>query len=224
MKILVVEDDAELLGLISYALRQADHLVIQAMDGTGALTLFAREQPELVILAVDLPDMSGFEVCRHMRADSGARIILLAPYADEADQVYGLDLGADDYLARPLSMRLFLARVRALVRRAASVRAAVVRYGPFVIDALHQVVAIGAGQRIPLSRLEFRLFHYLALNAEQTIPFQHLIIYVWNQQSPHYRPMLKQLVHRLRRKIEPDPAHPHYLVSVARIGYMLRGG
>src|SRR5262245_6754110 len=118
MKILVVDDDLELLGLIGFALRQAGYLAISADDGATALAAFEREQPDLVILDVNLPDTNGFEICRRIRAESRTPIMLLTVRSGEEDQVRGLDGGADDYLTKPFSPRTLLARVRALLRRA----------------------------------------------------------------------------------------------------------
>src|SRR6266542_699406 len=118
MKILVVDDDLELLSLIGFALRQAGYLVVEAADGGAALATFEREQPDLVILDVNLPVMSGFDVCRRIRAEAPTPIMMLTVRSSEEDQVRGLDGGADDYLTKPFSPRTLLARVRALRRRA----------------------------------------------------------------------------------------------------------
>src|SRR4029078_12824498 len=123
MKILVVDDDLELLGLIGFALRQAGYFVIEASEGPGALGAFGREQPDLVILDVNLPGLNGFEVCRRIRAEATTPIMMLTVRSSEEDQVRGLDGGADDYLTKPFSPRTLLARVRALLRRAEIERA-----------------------------------------------------------------------------------------------------
>src|SRR5262245_35752056 len=124
MKLLVADDDSELLSLIGFALRQAGYFVIDARDGITALESFNREQPDLVILDVNMPGLSGFEVCRRIRAEAATPIMLLTVRNSEEDQVHGLDLGADDYLTKPFSPRTLLARVRALLRRSGSERPA----------------------------------------------------------------------------------------------------
>ena len=117
MKILVADDDVELRGLIHFALRQAGYFVVEADTGAAALAMFEREQPDLVILDVNMPLVSGFDVCQRIRRDSATPIMLLTVRSSEEDQVHGLDIGADDYLTKPFSPRTLLARVRALLRR-----------------------------------------------------------------------------------------------------------
>lgn len=222
MKILIVDDDLELLGLIGFALRQAGYLVLDAADGIEALALFEREQPDLLILDVNLPKLSGFEVCRQVRTISATPVLLLTVRNSEEDQIYGLDLGADDYLTKPFSPRTLLARVRALLRRAGSDRAATVVAGALAIDPEQQSVQIRGGPPIRLTNREFRLLQYLLANAGHIVAAERLTNHVWGYQGLGDRSLLKQLVHRLRQKIERDPADPQYLVTAAGAGYMLR--
>jgi DNA-binding response OmpR family regulator len=222
MKILVVDDDLELLGLIGFALRQAGYLVISAAHGDEALAAFAREQPDLVILDVNLPGMSGFEVCRQIRAESQAPIMLLTVRSSEEDQVQGLDGGADDYLTKPFSPRTLLARVRALLRRAEIDRPAPLSAGELMLDVERQAVSVRGAAPIRLTSLEFRLLQYLLANAGHTIPADRLTTHVWGYRGLGDKQLLKQLVHRLRQKIERNPADPHYVVTVAGIGYLLQ--
>lgn len=231
MKILVVDADYEFLGLIGFALRQSQYLVIEATDGVGALAAFAREVPALVILDVNLPDMSGFAVCQAIRAQTKTPIMVLATHDSEADQAYGFDVGADDYLMKPFSLRIFLARVRALLRRSGHNALhpygqwlVPLTYGPFILDSDRQEVRVKGSLPIHLTHLEFRLLHYLLVNAEQIVPFERLITHVWGYRERGYRSVLKQLVHRLRQKIERDPAEPQYVRAVAGIGYVLQVG
>lgn len=222
MKILVVDDDLELAALIGFALRQAGYLVVQAADGHAALQVFEQERPDLVILDVNLPQLDGFEVCRQLRSRAATPIMLLTVRAAEDDQVRGLDLGADDYLTKPFSPRTLLARVRALLRRAGLERAAQPHHqGDILLDPEAQSVAIAGGPPVRLTNLEFRLLHYLLANAEHPVPFERLIGQIWGYHSSGDRHLLKQLVHRLRQKIERDPAAPIYLVTVPNVGYML---
>jgi len=235
MKILVVDDDLALVSLVSFALRQAGYLPVEATDGQAALQAFEREQPDLVILDVNLPVLSGFEVCRRMRAGADTAraatpIMLLTVRNTEEDEVHGLDLGADDYLTKPFSPRTLLARVRALLRRGeapgAEPDARLRRYaaGDLALDTENQAVSVAGGPPARLTNLEFRLFQYLFVNAEHTLSADRLTRHVWGYPGTGDRQLLKQLVHRLRRKIERDPANPRYLLTVAGAGYVLQTG
>ena len=221
MKILIVDDDIELRELIGFALRQAGYLVIQAADGAEALHVFDREQPDLVILDINLPGINGLEVCRRIRAETTTPIMMLTVRSSEEDQVQGLDTGADDYLTKPFSPRTLLARVRALLRRAEIDRPAVQAVGDVQLDVEQQTVSIRGGPPVRLTNLEFRLLQYLTSNAEHTIPAERLTTHVWGYRGVGDRQLLKQLVHRLRQKIERNPAEPKYLMTVAGIGYLL---
>jgi DNA-binding response OmpR family regulator len=226
MKILVVDDDLELANLIGYALRQAGYLVVEAGDGVAALEAFEREAPALVILDVNLPRLSGLEVCRQIRAGSpagtGTPIMMLTVRNAEEDQVQALDLGADDYLTKPFSPRTLLARVRALLRRAGEEKPLPLAAGDFRLDLEHQAVAVRGGHPVRLTRLEMRLLQLLLANAGHTLPAERLLAHVWGSRGTGDRQLLKQLVHRLRQKIERDAAEPAYLVTVSGVGYALR--
>jgi DNA-binding response OmpR family regulator len=222
MKILVVDDDLELLGLIGFALRQAGYLVVEASDGGAALAVFEREQPDLVILDVNLPVLGGFEVCRRIRAEATTPIMLLTVRNSEEDQVRGLDDGADDYLTKPFSPRTLLARVRALLRRAEIDRPSPLQAGDLALDVERQSVSVRAGPPTRLTGLEFRLLQYLLANAGHTIPAERLTTHVWGYRGMGDKQLLKQLVHRLRQKIERNPAEPQYVITVAGIGYTLQ--
>jgi DNA-binding response OmpR family regulator len=230
MKILVVDDDLTLLGLVSFALRQAGYLPVEAHDGPAALDVFAREQPDLVILDVNLPGLSGFEVCRRLRALGPTPIMLLTVRNTEEDEVKGLDLGADDYLTKPFSPRSLLARVRALLRRGeatgpdAAASGSPYQSGDLALDPEAQTVTVAGGPPQRLTNLEFRLFQYLLVNAGHLLTTERLTQHVWGYAGGGDRQLLKQLVHRLRRKLERDPADPRYLLTVAGTGYQLQTG
>ena len=154
MKILIVDDDLELLGLISFALRQAGYLVIEANDGNKALATFDQEQPDLVILDVNLPGLNGFEVCRHIRERTATPIMMLTVRSSEEDEVKGLDLGADDYLTKPFSPRTLLARVRVLLRRRETLQPDTehkdrfYKAGDLTLDVENQAVIIQGGSPV----------------------------------------------------------------------------
>ena len=222
MKILVVDDDLELSGLISYALRQAGYLVVESGDGQAALAAFEREEPNLVILDVNLPRLSGLEVCRQIRAVSKTPVMMLTVRSGEEDQVQALDLGADDYLTKPFSPKTLLARVRALLRRAGTEKPAPLAAGDFSLDLEISAVSVRGGEPVRLTRLELRLFQLLLANAGHTLPAERLLSHVWGSRGSGDRQLLKQLVHRLRQKIEADAADPRHLLTVSGVGYVLR--
>ena len=222
MKILVVDDDLELLGLVAYALRQAGYLVVEASDGAAALAAFEREEPSLVVLDVNLPRMSGLEVCRKIREASKVPVMMLTVRSAEEDQVQALDLGADDYLTKPFSPRTLLARVRALLRRAGSEKPAPLAAGAFTLDLERQAVIVAGGPPVRLTNLEVRLMQLLLANAGHTLPAERLLSHVWGSRGSGDRQLLKQLVHRLRQKIEAEATEPRYLVTVSGVGYALR--
>jgi DNA-binding response OmpR family regulator len=222
MKILVADDDADLLDLVAYALGQAGYLVVKAPDGTAAVERFDTEAPDLVVLDINMPGMSGFDVCSIIRGRSTVPIMMLTARGEEQDLVRALDLGADDYLTTPFSPRELLARARALLRRARIERSA----GPMVagrvtLDAENSTVRIGAGQPILLTKLEFRLMQALLAQAGRAVHSDRLLILVWGHRGTGDRQLLKQLVHRLRNKIEPNPGTPLLLQTAAVSGYKL---
>ncbi len=221
MKILVVDDDAELLSLIAFALRQTGYLAVEAADGAQALAAFAREGPDLVILDVNLPDTDGFELCRQIRAQAGTPIMMLTVRSSEEDQVRGLDLGADDYLTKPFSPRTLLARIKALLRRAGLENTAPLAAGRVNLDIEEHTVRIGEAEPVRLTKLELRLLQMLLANAGHTVSSDRLLIQVWGHRNSGDRQLLKQLVHRLRQKIETDPATPQLLQTASGAGYKL---
>ncbi len=222
MKILVADDDTELRDLLAFALRQAGYLVIPAADGAEALRAFDDEQPDLLILDVNMPRLDGLEVLRRVREQGPTPVLLLTVLAGEADEVRGLDLGADDYMTKPFSPRTLLARVRALLRRAEPERPAPQSVGDVRLDVEDQSISIGGGAPLRLTNLELRLMQYLAANAGHAVTTERLLLHVWGYRGVGDRQLLKQLVHRLRGKLEHDPSEPRYVVTVPGVGYMLK--
>jgi DNA-binding response OmpR family regulator len=224
VKILIVDDDLELLGLIAYSLRQAGYLTVEAKDGPAALAACEREEPQLVILDVNLPLLNGLEVCRRIRQSSRVPIMMLTVRGGEEDQVAALDLGADDYLTKPFSPRALLARVRALLRRAGGAGSeppAPLAAGDFLLYVERQSVTVAGRAAVRLTRLELRLLQLLLANAGHPLPAERLLRHVWGSRGADDRQLLKQLVHRLRRKIELDAAAPRYLLTESGVGYAL---
>ena len=220
MKVLVADDDAELRELIAFTLSQAGYLVIKAGDGSAAVRLFAAEAPDLVVLDINMPALSGFQVCEAIRARSRVPVMMLTVRGEEEDLVRALGLGADDYLTKPFSPRTLLARIRALLRRAGMESTAPVAAGRVTLDLSEHTVRIGTAEAVRLTKLELRLLQMLLANAGHTVSSERLLVQVWGHRSGGDRQLLKQLVHRLRQKIEADPAAPA-LLRTAAAGYKL---
>jgi len=220
MKVLVADDDAELRELIAFTLAQAGYLVIKASDGSAAVRLFGEESPDLVVLDINMPGLSGFQVCEAIRARSRVPVMMLTVRGEEEDLVRALGLGADDYLNKPFSPRTLLARIRALLRRAGMENTTPVAAGRITLDLSEHTVRIGDAEAVRLTKLELRLLQMLLANANHTVTSERLLVQVWGHRSGGDRQLLKQLVHRLRQKIEADPAAPA-LLRTAAAGYKL---
>ena len=221
MKILIADDDRDLLGLIAFTLTQAGYLVVKASDGPSAIHAFKGESPDLAVLDINMPGASGFQVCEAIRSQSRIPIMMLTVRGEEEDLVKALDLGADDYLTKPFSPRTLLARIKALLRRAGIESAAPVSVGRISLDAEEHAVRIDGGELVRLTKLELRLLQMLLANVGRTVSSDRLLIQVWGHRNSGDRQLLKQLVHRLRHKIEVDPANPQLLQTSAGSGYKL---
>ena len=221
MKILIADDDRDLLGLIAFTLTQAGYLVVKANDGPAAIHAFQGESPDLAVLDINMPGASGFQVCEAIRAKSRIPVMMLTVRGEEEDLIKALDLGADDYLTKPFSPRTLLARIKALLRRAGIEGAAPVSAGRLQLDAEEHTVRIDAGEPVRLTKLELRLLQMLLANVGRTVSSDRLLIQVWGHRNSGDRQLLKQLVHRLRHKIEADPASPQLLQTSAGSGYKL---
>jgi DNA-binding response OmpR family regulator len=221
MKALIVDDDRVLADVVAFALRREGFQVIQAFDGLTALQRWAEDKPDLIVLDVNLPKMDGFTVCQRIRKVSDTPIILLTVRSEDDDIVYGLDLGADDYIAKPFSPRQLVARAHAVLRRTGQNSVfSPVQAGDLSLASTRREVRIGDREPVSLTSLEGRLLHYLMVNAGQVMTIDALIDNVWGPQGGD-RDMLRQLVRRLRSKIEPDPAQPKYIRTTPGLGYGL---
>jgi DNA-binding response OmpR family regulator len=220
MKVLVADDDADLRELIAFTLAGAGYLVVKAADGSSAVRRFEEELPDLAVLDINMPGLSGFQVCEAIRARSRVPVMMLTVRGEEADLVRALDLGADDYLTKPFSPRTLLARIKALMRRAGLESSSPLSAGRVALDLEEHTVRIGQAEAVRLTKLELRLLQMLLANAGHTISSDRLLVQVWGHRSGGDRQLLKQLVHRLRQKIEPDPAAPA-LLRTSAAGYKL---
>ncbi len=221
MKILIVDDDADLLALVGFALTQAGYLVVKAPDARTALLRYAAESPDLAILDINLPDGSGFDICEAIRAHSRIPVMMLTARGEEEDLVRALELGADDYLTKPFSPRTLLARVKALLRRAGLEAGGTTTAGPFALDLEAHQLRVGDAAIVKLTKLETRLMQILIANAGNVVSTERLLTHVWGRRGSGDRQLLKQLVHRLRQKIEADPAAPRCLQTESGAGYRI---
>jgi DNA-binding response OmpR family regulator len=221
LKVLVADDDQDLRDLVAFTLTHAGYLVVKALDGPAALRAAAEESPDLVILDINMPGASGFQVCEMIRHNSRVPIMMLTVRGEEEDLVRALELGADDYLTKPFSPRTLLARAKALLRRAGAEGASLLSAGRVSLDAAEHLVRIGASPPVRLTKLELRLLQLLLANAGRTVSSDRLLVHVWGRRGSGDRQLLKQLVHRLRQKIEADPAAPQLLQTASGAGYKL---
>lgn len=221
MKALIVDDDRVLADVLAFTLRREGFEVIQAYDGASAIRRWSEEQPNIILLDVNMPNMDGFKVCEHIREQSDTPIILLTVRGEEDDIVQGLEIGADDYIIKPFSPRQLVARTKAILRRSGQKKPAlIIRVGDLKFNPSQRNVTIGEADPISLTPLESRLLDCLIVNAGHVLTTDAIIDHVWGP-SAGDRDMLRQLVRRLRRKIEPDPTNPFYIKTVPGLGYGL---
>lgn len=225
--VLTADDDPQLLRLVARNLEFEDYSVLTASDGKQALDLIEAHSPDAVLLDVMMPKMDGFTVCQRVREFSAVPIILVTARGQDQDKIRGLDLGADDYLTKPFSVDELLARVRAVLRRAqfsvhdpTQVMRTTITIGDLTIDAAQHLVMMG-GQEVNLTPIEYRTLLYLAQNAGRVITQDLLLEHVWGTDYLGEGHMLQVNINRLRRKLEPDPTYPRYILTKVGIGYLL---
>ena len=221
MKILLVDDDPDLLAVTGFALQQAGFLVVKAGDGVAALDAFQREQPDLAVLDINLPKMSGFDLAQKLRERSKIPLIMLTARNEEEDVVRALSLGADDYLSKPFSPKILLARVKALLRRVGLEAEETVACGSLALDLAELTLRGLPRGDVRLTPLEARFLQLLFAHSGRTVPTDRLLIHVWGARAGGNRQLLKQLVHRLRQKIESDPAEPRLVKTMPNAGYSI---
>jgi len=223
-RILIIEDDKDIVELVRYNLEKEDFQVTAMCDGVSGLAQVKKSPPDLLLLDLMLPKLSGLEICKDIRRDqmlSHLPILMLTARGDEADRVVGLELGADDYVTKPFSPRELVARVKALLRRAEppSEPLKTIEVGKLVIDpASYRVTR--AGKPLLLSTLEFRLLYYLASRPNKVFSRDQLLDAVWGSERFVTPRSVDVYVRRLREKIEPDPEHPAHVKTVRGAGYL----
>lgn len=221
MKLLLVDDDADLLAVTRFAFQQAGFLVIAAGSVPDALAAFEAEMPDLVLLDINLPGGSGFDVCRAIRARSTVPIMMLTVRGEEEDLVRALELGADDYLTKPFSPRTLIARTRALLRRAGIEAQGPVAAGELELDVAALQLRLAGGQLLRLTRLECRLLQLMLAHAGQPVPTDRLLAHVWGHKGGGDRQVLKQLIHRLRLKLGEAGDIAERIETMPAVGYRL---
>jgi DNA-binding response OmpR family regulator len=239
-RILVVEDDLTLLETLEYNLSREGYEVITAADGLMALDVAREEKPDLIVLDLMLPRLDGFEVCRILRRESSVPILMLTARTDEVDRVVGLEVGADDYLTKPFSMRELLARVKALLRRVRLIREDTfaslntnlggqgvpgkeqLAFGDLVIDLDRHDVLL-RGESLHLKPKEFELLLFLARHKGMALSRDLLLERVWGYDFGGGSRTVDVHVRWLREKVESDPANPEHIVTVRGVGYCFEG-
>lgn len=226
-KILIVEDDPNLLETLKYNLKKESYEVFTAADGEQALEIARIEKPDLILLDIMLPKLSGYEVCRILRKEMTSPIIMLTAKTDEIDKIVGLEIGADDYVTKPFSMRELIARVRALLRRSKTIETQPVEGRVIGIRDLqidinrHQVLL--SDTALDLKPKEFDLLVFLAKNKGLVFSREQLLEKVWGYDYAGDTRTIDVHIRWLRQKIEADPGEPKYLVTVRGTGYKLEG-
>ncbi len=219
-RILLVDDDPGIMAAVKHALTTHGYKMTTATDGVEALAAFERELPDLILLDLVMPRCDGLEVCQQIREFSATPIIVLSIKGSEADIVSVLDLGADDYLVKPFRLAELLARVRAVLRRGSKTLATRVTCGDLEIDTdMHRATV--AGRMVTLTPIEYAVLEELAKNVGRVLTTHLLLQRVWGPQYSDATDYVKGVVRRLRVKLEPDPAHPRYIITEPHLGYRL---
>jgi two-component system, OmpR family, response regulator ResD len=225
-KILVVDDEPNIREVVSLYLRRDGHAVVAAADGEEALELYRQTRPDLVVLDLMLPRVSGLEVCRRIQAERRVPLIMLTARDEEEDRIVGLGLGADDYVVKPFSPRELAARVAAVLRRtgeaAQSPEAGALVFGDLRIDPATREVSVG-DEPVQLTAREFDLLRHMASHPRRVFTRDQLMEAVWGYTFAADTSTVTVHVRRLREKLEPDPTRPRYLQTVWGIGYRFAG-
>jgi DNA-binding response OmpR family regulator len=224
--ILLVDDEDSVQKLLTYPLERDGFRVVQARDGEQALRMFGDERIDLVVLDLMLPKVDGLEVCKRLRADSNVPIIMLTARGEELDKVLGLELGADDYITKPFSIREFRSRVRALLRRAGLPRerareAETIESGELRIDPARRTAEL-AGESVQLTYVEFELLTALASEPARVFTREMLLRALWGDSAYREPRTIDVHVRHLREKLERDPREPEYIFTVRGVGYRFR--
>ncbi len=223
IRVLLVDDDRGIVSAVAPALDAYDYDVIVADNGIDALRAFEREIPDLVLLDLMMPELGGLDVCRQIRLTSLTPIIVLSVKGGEGDIVPALDLGADDYLVKPFRLAELRARMSAVLRRAGNVQTRKVVCGDLEIDTHERKITV-AGRPVALTPIEYAVLAELGWNAGRVLTTRLLLQRVWGAEYGDEGDYVKGVIRRLRVKLEPDPAHPRYILTEPHVGYRLDDG
>ncbi|MGH9601157.1 MAG: response regulator [Terriglobales bacterium] len=223
-RILIIEDDKDIRGLLRYDLEREGFRVSESEDGLDGLALVRKSPPDLLVLDLMLPRLSGLEICKQVRREQAGRrmpILVLTARSEEPDRIVGLELGADDYVTKPFSPRELVARIKALLRRAepAGGTNELLRVGPLVIDPASYRV-LRHGRPLEVSALEFRLLYFLASHPNRAFSRDQLLEAVWGADRFVIPRIVDVYVRHLREKIEDEPNRPVRLKTVRSVGYL----
>jgi DNA-binding response OmpR family regulator len=221
MKVLVADDDADLRALISFTLRRAGYEVHLATTGESALQAYSREAPDFVLLDINMPPPDGLEVCRRIRNRSNTPVMILTVRSREEDLIAAFDAGADDYVRKPFSPRALIARVRALARRAEPLCAGPLQAGNLKLDPDRYTLQVGSDAPVQLTPLELKAVHLMMTTPGRTVTAERLLTQLWGAATFRERRTLKQLIYRLRNKLERKPSRPEVLQTTPGAGYKL---
>jgi DNA-binding response OmpR family regulator len=220
-KILVVDDEEKIVRIVKAYLEREGYTVVAAYDGKAALAMARTESPDLVLLDLMLPHVSGWDVCRSLRAGSNVPIIMLTARDEDTDKIVGLELGADDYITKPFNPRELVARVRAVLRRAETpAEKRTIEFGDLTVD-LEKHEVRHAGRRVDLTPTEFELLRVLAEAPGRVYSRMQLLDKVQGYAYEGYERTIDSHIKNLRKKLEPDPDRPRYVVTVRGVGYKL---
>jgi DNA-binding response OmpR family regulator len=222
-RILVVDDEPRMIGFIRMNLELEGYQVLEAHSGLDALEMIRTQLPDLVLLDVMMPELDGFETLRMLREFSNVPVIMLTAKGEEDDKVYGLELGADDYVTKPFGSRELSSRVRAVLRRTemptASPDQAVLKIDDRLSVDFNRREVIVEGKRTKLRPTEYRLLYHLIENAGWTVPHEQLLAKVWGYEYRDETHYVRLYVNYLREKIEEDPSNPKYILTERGVGY-----
>ena len=224
-KVLIVEDDLEIIDLLEIHLTDLSCEVLKAFDGKTGLEKALSENPDLVILDISLPEMDGIEVCRQLRTKSAVPIMMLTAKSEEIDRVLGLEMGADDYITKPFSVREFIARVKAVFRRTKMTaersevqQGTILEFESLTVDIEKRKVIV-RGQKVELSPKEFELLVLMASHPGKSYSRADLLKLVWGYDFDGYEHTVNSHINRLRAKIEADMNKPQYIMTTWGVGY-----
>lgn len=224
-KILVVDDEPQIIKVLKAYLEKAGYQVLTASDGNAALTVFDKEKPDFLILDLNLPGMDGLDVCREIRRDSNIPILMLTARVEEADKLIGLELGADDYVVKPFSPREIVARVKTIFRRSSdkTEKMETIQVGDLVIDLLKHTVKI-ATKPIELTPTEFEILVVLAKQPNRVFSRLQIMEQAQGNAFEGYERTIDAHIKNIRIKMEPNPREPVYIQTVFGLGYKLEAG